>query len=112
MSTEQTDPNRVVYWHRELPPLDADVLGEHNVEAVSESVAGIIAHHDELWDRCYEQLMANATVRIEQEVARLGGQYAHVLEEHVVPKRDERTDRTWLSGRFTYALLGKAGGST
>src|SRR5580765_4406712 len=26
---------KVVYWHRELPPLDAEPMGEHTVEANS-----------------------------------------------------------------------------
>jgi hypothetical protein len=111
MNTNQTDPTRIVYWHRELPPLDAEVLGEHTVEAVSEPVAGIIAHRDDLWNLCYEQLMAHAKERIEQEVARLGGRYAHVQEEHVVPKRDELTNQTWLTGRFSYVLFGTSAGS-
>jgi hypothetical protein len=107
MTTDQDDSTAIVYWHRELPPLDAEPLGEHTVEAVSDSVAGIIAHRDDLWDQCYAQLMAHAKERIEQEVARLGGRYAHVLEEHVAPKRDELTDRSWLTGRFGYVLFGK-----
>jgi hypothetical protein len=112
MSTQDTEPARIVYWHRELPPLDADPLGEHTVEAKSDAVAGIIAHRDDLWDQCYEQLMTNVKERIEQEVARLGGRYAHVLEEHVTPKHDELTNRSWLTGRFNYVLFGTSTGST
>jgi len=31
---------KVVYWHRDLPPLDSESLGEHTVEADSMRVAG------------------------------------------------------------------------
>ena len=34
---------KIVYWHRELPPLDAEPLGEHTVEANSMRVAGSLA---------------------------------------------------------------------
>jgi len=94
----------MVYWHRDLPPLDAEPLEEHVVEAVSARVEGTIAHRDELWDRCYEDLMANAAARLEQEVVRLGGQYAHVLDEHVDSRHDGPTNESWLRGRFTYML--------
>ena len=49
---------KIVYWHRELPPLDAEPLGEHIVEADSMRVVGDLAHRDELWDQCYRDLMA------------------------------------------------------
>ena len=29
-----------VYWHRELPPLNADIMGEHVLEATSGRVRG------------------------------------------------------------------------
>jgi len=73
-------------------------------EATSEQVEGTIAHRDELWDRCYADLMEQARIRLEQEVARLHGQYAHVLDEHVESKRNDAVNRSWLSGRFTYVL--------
>jgi hypothetical protein len=50
--TEQT-----VFWHRSLPPFDAELVGEHTIEADSSRVAGTLAHRDELWDRCYRDLM-------------------------------------------------------
>ena len=80
-----SDPGRaaveppVVYWHRQLPPLDAEMIGEHVLEATSGRVQGTLAHRDELWDRCYRSLIANTEERFAQEVARLGGHYAHVL---------------------------------
>jgi hypothetical protein len=42
------DDRRRVYWHRELPPVDAEIMGEHVLEAVSERVQGSLALRDEL----------------------------------------------------------------
>ena len=95
----------VVYWHRELPPLTAEVLGEHIVEATSGRVPGTIAHQDELWDRCYEELMSETRRRIEQEVTRLAGRFAHVLDESIDSRHDEVSGESWLHGRFTYTLF-------
>jgi hypothetical protein len=85
-------------------------MGEHTVEATSDRVEGTIAHRDELWDRCYQDLMARARVRLEQEVARLGGHYAHVLDEVIDTGRDDAKGETWLRGRFTYVLYRRSDG--
>ena len=95
---------KTIYWHRELPPADAEVLDEHTVEAVSERVPGTLAHRDELWDRCYHDLMARAADRLNQEIERLGGRYAHVLDESIDSRHDDATGEAWLHGRFTYVL--------
>ena len=95
---------KIVYWHRELPPLDADAAGEHTVEADSVRVPGTIAHRDELWDECRRDLMARTSARLEQEVARLGGHYARVLDERIDTRHDDATGEAWLRGRFTYML--------
>ena len=100
----EAHPPQVVFWHRELPPVTADVLAEHVVEATSSRVAGTLSHRDELWEQCYNELMTQARERIEQEVARLGGHYAHVLDESVDSKHDGATGEAWLHGRFTYVL--------
>ncbi len=105
------DESRIVYWHRQLPPIDAEVMGEHTVEATSSRVAGTLAHRDELWDRCYAELMANTHERLAQEVARLGGHYAHVYDESIDTKRDDAAGEAWLHGRFSYVLFGRASGS-
>lgn len=42
---------RIVYWHRDLPPLEAELVAEHTVEANSSRVQGTIAHRDEMWNR-------------------------------------------------------------
>ena len=96
--------SKIVYWHRELPPFAADAVGEHVVEAASDHVPGTLLHRDELWNRCYEQLMACTCTRLKQEVARLGGRYAHVLSESVESHQDDSTNESWLHGRFTYML--------
>jgi len=45
-----------IYWHRDLPPLAARVLGEHGVESSSGRVPSTVAHRDELWTRCHADL--------------------------------------------------------
>jgi hypothetical protein len=95
---------KTVYWHRELPPLDAEVLSEHTLEATSCRVPGTLAHRDELWDRCYEDLIAHTRARLQQEMARLGGDCAHVLGESIDSRHDDATGEAWLYGRFTYVL--------
>ena len=98
------DTTSIVYWHRELPPPDAEPMGEHVVEATSARVASTLAHRDELWDRYYKDLMAQARVRLEQEIMRLGGNCAHVLDESVDSRHDDVTGESWLHGTFTYML--------
>ena len=93
-----------VYWHRELPPVDAVLLGEHTLEASSMHVEGTLAHRDELWDRCYQDLKTQTRVRLDQEIVRLGGRYAHVLDESVTTRRDDAKGEAWLQGRFKYVL--------
>ena len=97
-------PPRITYWHRDLPPPDAELMDEHTVEANSSRVPGTIAHRDDLWDRCYRELMANAEIRLAQEVTRLGGDFAHVHDELIVPKHDDAAGEAWLHGRFSYML--------
>lgn len=95
---------KTVYWHRELPPLDAEPIGEHTLEATSRRVPGRIARRDELWDRCYDDLMKETHRRLQQEVARLGGDCAHVLHESIDSRHDDAAGEAWLHGRFTYVL--------
>jgi hypothetical protein len=102
------DSGKIIYWHRELPPLDAQMMGEHVVEAANGRVPGTLAHRDELWSQCYEELMVQVRTRLEQEVARFGGDYAHVLSESVDSKRDAVIGQAWLHGTFTYMLYREA----
>ena len=103
--TRETLNTDVVYWHRQLPPLRAEAIGEHTVEATSHRVPGTIARRDELWDACYEDLMRETRHRLEQEVTRLNGRYAHVLDESIDSRHDDATGESWLHGRFTYMLM-------
>ena len=100
--------DKIVFWHRELPPLDAELMGEHSMESTSSRVAGMFTHRDELWNRCYEELMANTHARLAQEIARLGGHYAHVHDESIDIGHDDATGEAWLRGRFSYMLFRRA----
>ena len=98
-----------IFWHRELPPLTAEVVGEHTIEASSARFAGTLAHRDELWESCYQQLMVQTRIRLEQEIERLGGDYAHVLGEVVDTRHDDAKGEAWLHGCFTYMLYRRSG---
>ena len=93
-----------IYWHRELPPFDAELMGEYVLEAVSDHVRGSLAHRGELWDRAYQELMERTEARMKQEIGRRGGHYAHVLHESIDSRHNEATGETWLHGLFTYTL--------
>jgi hypothetical protein len=93
-----------VYWHRDLPPLAAEAVAEHVVEASSGHVSSLLADRDRLWTGCHADLMAQAHARLEQEIVRLGGRYAHVLNESIDPHHNDATGEAWLEGRFTYML--------
>jgi hypothetical protein len=84
------------------------MLGEHVLEATSGRVQGTLAHRDELWDQSYQSLIENTEERFVQEVARLGGHYAHVLDESIDSRRDDAAGEAWLHGRFTYMLYRRA----
>lgn len=98
-----TTVEKTVYWRRELPPLAERIVGEQTVEAESQRVPHT-SHEDELWERGAAELEAEASRRIEQELRRVGGSCAHVVEEQVEPKVDYAAGTTWLSGRYTYVV--------
>jgi len=102
------EDSRRVFWHRELPPLDTDMVGEYVLESTSARVQGSIAHRDELWDQCYQDLLARTEERFKQEIRRLEGDYAHVLDESIDSRHDPVTNEAWLRGRFTYVLYRRA----
>lgn len=89
---------------QELPPFNAEAIGEHIVEAASNRVMVHWFIETRCGDRCYEDLMGHTRMRLEQEVARLGGDYAHVLDESIESRHNDRTGEGWLHGRFTYML--------
>ncbi len=93
-----------VYWHRELPPLAAQSIGEYAVEADSVRVPDTIAGREALWTRCEDDLMTKAQQRLVAEVDRLRGQCAHVTGESIQTRHDAATGEAWLRGRFTYVL--------
>ena len=103
MNTAIVQP-KIVYWHRELPPLEAELIAEHTLEADSGRVPGTIAHRDELWDQCYRELMTNAEGRLVQEILRLGGHFAHVYDEAIDTKHNDASGEAWLHGRCRYML--------
>jgi mono/diheme cytochrome c family protein len=82
-------------------------MGEHVLEADSPRIPGNLGHRDELWEGCYADLMTQAGQRLTQEVLRLGGDWAHVLNESIASKHDERTGESWLHGQFSYVLYRK-----
>lgn len=94
----------VVYWHRQLPPIKAEPIDEHTIEADSARVPGTIAHRDELWDACERGLQHELEQRLTKEVDRLGGRCAHVLDERIEVKHDAVNNEAWLHGRYTYML--------
>jgi hypothetical protein len=85
------------------------MLDEHVLEAKSDRVPGSIERDGELWDHCHAGLMEHATDRLVQEVTRLGGDYAHVLDEHIDSRRDDLNNESWLQGRFNYVLYRRPG---
>ena len=105
---DETSDRKVIYWHRDVPPLDADPAGEYTLEATSMRVKGDLAHRNELWSRCHDDLMARTRDRLHQEMTRLGGDFAHVLEESIDSRRDDVTGEAFLHGRFRYLLLRRA----
>jgi len=109
MSSSVKTAPKVVYWHQELPPLNAEVMHEHVIEATSDRIHGAIERHGALWHRCYAELMDHTRLRLEQEVRRLGGDYVHVLGEHIDSQRDDASGESWLHGRFSYVLYRRSG---
>jgi hypothetical protein len=103
MATTSAEP-KTIYWHRDLPPLDAQAIGEHVIEAVSARVPDTISHRDDLWNRCEGELMVNTQARLRQELARLGGRCARVLRESIETRHNGATAEAWLHGSFTYML--------
>jgi len=52
-----------VYWHRELPPARAEIMGEHVLEATSERVQGSLAHRDEIVALAWTELATTPPLR-------------------------------------------------
>lgn len=103
MEKAPANPEKIVYFRRELPPLSEAIEGEHVVEADSPHVP-LSPHHDDVWEQCSEPLIAELVHRMEQEVRRQGGSCAHVVDEEVEPHIDYSTSTMWLRGRYTYVM--------
>ncbi len=54
--------------------------------------------------RCYRELMANTEARLTQEIARFGGDCAHVHHESIDTRHDDAAGEAWLHGCFSYLL--------
>ncbi len=104
MDTTHCDTATTVFWHREMPPIDAVPMGEHTIEATSRRVRDTAEGRESLWDRGKDDLKGQTEARLIQEVARLGGHYAHVLDESTDSGHDAATGEVWLHGRYTYML--------
>jgi hypothetical protein len=48
--------------------------------------------------------MTQTLLRLEQEVTRLGGHYAHVFDEEIDSRHDDAKGEAWLYGLFAYEL--------
>lgn len=105
-------PAKLVYFRRELPPLQDETAGEFVVEAESPPVPNTGLGRDELWTHCYDDLMHSAVERIGQEVVRLHGSCAHVVDEQIEPKVSYERGEAWLWGMFTFVLYRHPGPST
>ncbi len=97
--------SKIVYWRRELPPLSEQIEGEHELEADSAPLHydSSIARHA-LWGTSYPMLLERAEARMVQEVARLGGSCAHVVDEVISAKVDDANAMFSLHGRFRYVM--------
>ena len=42
-----------LYWHRDLPPLSAEAIGEHTLEPPAGASCTVL-HADEEWNRSYK----------------------------------------------------------
>ncbi len=95
---------KIIYWRRELPPLSEQIEGEHEVDATSPAMHYDFGARDTLWGRCYPLLLEAAEVRIAQEVERLGGSCAHIVDETVTVKLDDAAATFALRGAFRFIM--------
>src|SRR5262245_8818628 len=103
----ETKATKTLYWHRELPPVDAEIVGEHTVEASSGRVPGTISHREALCDHRYQALTPQNRRRTAQESARLAKDCARIIGASRAARNDDYRSEAWLCGRFTHALVQK-----
>ena len=97
-----TEPD--VYWHRDIPPLGMNPVTDDTVEATSSRIPGTIARQSDLWNRCYDELIKTAELRMSQELKRIGGVCARVHDEGIDTRHDAASGEAWLHGRFTFTV--------
>jgi hypothetical protein len=100
---------QIVYWRRDLPPLSEQIEGEHEIEAESSQVHYDFGRRETMWATCYEVLQEQAAERIRQEVLRLGGTCAHVVDEAITAKTNDAEALFSLRGRFRFVMYVHAG---
>ena len=98
------DKDKLVYWHRDLPPLHDRIEGEHHITAKSDVLTYDRMHADELWGKCFPSLERTLEDRLAQEIKRQSGHCAHVVEEHIHKKINHDTQTYWLEGEYVYVL--------
>jgi hypothetical protein len=96
--------SKVIYWRQELPPLSELIEGEHEIEAESPHVHYNLYDRSAMWTDCYRELAEVTEDRVRQEVERLGGSCAHILDEEVTGRTDDAAAMFWLRGRFRFLM--------
>jgi len=94
-----------IYWHSDLPPLEDKIAGKYQVTAESDPIPLDYRHKDELRGRSEPSLALRLEDRLGQEIDRLGGHCAHILEEHITPVIDYHNNQYRLRGTYTYVLF-------
>ena len=102
---------QVVYWRQELPPLSELLEGEHEIEAESAHVHYDFGDRQAMWRECYGLLATVAEERVRQEISRLGGSCAHIIEEQITARTDDGSALFWLRGRFRFLMYRHPGGA-
>jgi len=78
--------------------------GTYEVEAESPRIDYDLTHRSELWKQSYPPLLEAAERRATQELVRLGGSCAHIIDEQIVAKIDDTTGTFWLHGGFRFVM--------
>lgn len=101
-TTPSPPPSQRIFWYHELPPLSAQVLDTHVLEAQSDPIPWRFADRETLWAESQPSLDAAVRERLTQELDRLGAAYAHVVDEHIEEHTDPATATFELRGRYDY----------
>jgi|ETNmetMinimDraft_24_1059892.scaffolds.fasta_scaffold70897_1 hypothetical protein len=98
------DTEQRIYWHRDLPPLQDRIEGEHWITAKSDVIPHSLTHDSEVWGQCFPTLERNLEKRLLQEIERQGGHCAHILDERIRRKTHHADETCWLEGEYCYVL--------